>query len=126
MKKYIAKSYANNVESESWEFEAENLEDAQRLVLEENNLEVFEEEENKMKLKQLGKWEYDCLKRDMKGQGDNWSYKGGFKAWYKEVFLVDEAWEEIRNEGRTCEGCGEPLLDDEAVVKGENRHACCC
>jgi hypothetical protein len=49
-----------------------------------------------MTLKETGKWEYDCLKRDMKAQGDTWNYKGGFENWYKEVFLVDEAWQEIR------------------------------
>lgn len=49
-------------------------------------------------LKEVGRWEYDCLIRDMKLQGDDWSYKGGFEAWYEEVFLEDEAWKEIRDD----------------------------
>lgn len=49
-----------------------------------------------MTLKELGRWEYDCLRRDMKAQNDNFNYTGGFEAWYKEVFLIDEAWQEIR------------------------------
>lgn len=47
-------------------------------------------------MKELGKWEYDCLKRDMEYQGDKFEYEGGFSAWYEEVFLIDESWEEIR------------------------------
>lgn len=50
------------------------------------------------KLKRNAKWEYQCLKRDMLAQGDKWSYKGGFEAWFREVFLIDEAWKEIREE----------------------------
>ena len=49
-----------------------------------------------MKLIDVAKWEYKTLKSDMKLQGDTFTYKGGFKAWYNEVFLIDEAWEEIR------------------------------
>ena len=53
-----------------------------------------------MTLKKLAIWEYKALKRDMKAQGDTFKYKGGFEAWYKKVFLIDEAWEEIRNNYR--------------------------
>jgi predicted amidophosphoribosyltransferase len=24
-----------------------------------------------------------------------------------------------------CDGCGEPILENESVIKGENRHASC-
>ena len=57
-----------------------------------------------MTTEELAKWEYNCLKRDMALQGDKWSYKGGFKAWYKEVFLIDDAWEEIRENHRDSMG----------------------
>ena len=50
------------------------------------------------KLKQVGQWEYKTLKRALLAEGVNWSYEGGFEAWYKDVFLVDEAWAEIREE----------------------------
>ena len=55
------------------------------------------------KLKIVGKWEYNCLKSDMELQGDVFTYKGGFEAWYKEVFLIDEAWREIREDARNFE-----------------------
>ena len=81
-----------------------------------------------MTLKQVGKWEYDCLKRDMKLQGDNWSYKGGFEAWYKEVFLKDEAWKEIREEHlkkktkgtNKCPHCGTELKSKMFDIDGTN------
>ena len=53
------------------------------------------------RLKEIARWEYDCLIRDMKAQGDNWRYETGFGKWFEEVFLVDEAWEEIREEALT-------------------------
>lgn len=52
------------------------------------------------KLKQTAKWEYECLIRDLKGQGERNAVKDlkntGFDEWFKYVFLVDEAWLEIR------------------------------
>lgn len=48
------------------------------------------------KLKRIAKWEYDCLKRDFENQKEKSKYKGGFPKWFNEVFLVDEAWKEIR------------------------------
>jgi len=50
-----------------------------------------------MSLRSIGKWEYKCLIRDMRFQDDDWEYEGGFNKWYEEVFLIDDAWEEIRN-----------------------------
>ena len=48
-----------------------------------------------MNMKELGKWEYDCLNRDLEAQGDE-PIDMPFEEWYKNVFLIDEAWEEIR------------------------------
>lgn len=55
-------------------------------------------EDNIALLKRNAKWEYQCLGRDLEAQGDKWNYKGGFKAWFKEVFMIDEAWAEIREQ----------------------------
>lgn len=53
-----------------------------------------------MKLKHIGKWEFDCLIRDITSQGEKEVIKDlkqiGFKNWYKNVFLIDEAWLEVR------------------------------
>jgi len=42
MKNFIVTSWANNVESERWEVEAESLGEAQRIALEEFNITVEE------------------------------------------------------------------------------------
>lgn len=47
-------------------------------------------------MEKTAKWEYEALQSDLENQGETWEYKGGFDAWYKEVFLIDEAWAEIR------------------------------
>jgi len=31
----------------------------------------------------------------------------------------------IKEDETLCEGCGEPILDGEATIKGENRHSAC-
>ena len=49
------------------------------------------------KLIKIAKWEYQTLKDDMVRQGENWEYEGNFDKWFEKVFLIDDAWEEIRN-----------------------------
>lgn len=49
-------------------------------------------------LQKTAKWEYNCLVSDMAQQGEEWSYPGGWEAWYEEVFLRDDAWVEIRSD----------------------------
>lgn len=50
-----------------------------------------------MTMKEVARWEYETLQSDMAFQGEDFAYKGGFEAWYTEVFKQDEAWEEIRD-----------------------------
>ena len=59
---------------------------------------------NDDKLLSTAKWEYKAIQDDMVALGaqhERWEYEGGFEAWYKEVFLVDEAWAEIRADALT-------------------------
>ena len=68
-------------------------------------------------LKRVGEWEYNALRSDMARQGEKWGYLGGWEAWYREVFLIEEAWREIREDvaksweeggsnSDTCDFCG--------------------
>lgn len=63
-----------------------------------------------MSLQELARWEYDCLVRDTDGE---FSYPGGWKRWCHEVFLIDDGWEEIRNNGidTPCNDCTEDVTD---------------
>lgn len=47
------------------------------------------------KLKDVAKWEYACLNRDLELQGDD-VLNIDFDEWYKTIFLIEEGWQEIR------------------------------
>jgi hypothetical protein len=48
---------------------------------------------------------------------------------YKDFNLIwqyiDEVAKEYDDQNKVCEGCGEPILEGQAIVKGENRHSVC-
>jgi hypothetical protein len=43
----------------------------------------------------------------------------------KELVRVNQDKGFIKEEETLCEGCGEPILEGQAVVSGENRHSAC-
>lgn len=50
------------------------------------------------RLIEVAEWEYNTLIADLKAQGEEWSYTGGFEAWFEEIFLKEDTWEEIRED----------------------------
>ena len=60
------------------------------------------EDKTEKELKKTAKWEYFFLIRDLSQQDEKEAVEElietGFESWYKNVFLVDEAWEEIKED----------------------------